>query len=191
MSAPFQTGDIVTVSWDHRRIRVLQTDAIETFYDAEMDEVGWVFARARTAIWYRISTQYLTETALSVVPTPFTAKDNRKFRPDLPMRIFQHFDADWSNDLLLLTDLGGDLTIPAQEIVIIPFGSKGGAAEPIRVQAGDGKRLSLRQIIEAAHYGQRSNCTDVDGVGLYRSGIVGGVPSYYLWGGIDRAGHAA
>ncbi|MES1972271.1 MAG: hypothetical protein V4472_07390 [Pseudomonadota bacterium] len=44
MSAPFQPGDIVTVAGDRRPIRVLQTDAMETFYDAEMDEVGWMMA---------------------------------------------------------------------------------------------------------------------------------------------------
>jgi hypothetical protein len=191
MSRPFQTGDIVTVSWDDRPIRVLQTDAIETFYDAEMDEVGWVMARARTAVYYRTSTQNLKETALSAVSKPFSTKEDRKFRPDLPMRLFRHHDADWSDDLPVLTALEDDVTIPAQEIVIIPFGSKGGAAKPVKVQAGGGKSLSLWKIIEAAQSAQQSKCADVDGVGLYRSGTVGGVPSYYLWGAIDRAGRAA
>lgn len=191
MSMPFQSGDIVTVSWDHRPIRVLQTDAIETFYDAEMDEVSWVMANARTATYYRTSTRYLRETVSSALPNPFSLKGYRKFRPDLPMRLFRHHDADWSDELPILTALEGVFSIPAKEVVIIPFGSKGGATKPINVHACDGKRLFLREIIEAAHSTQQSKCADVKGVGLYRSGIVGGVPSYYLWGATDRAGHAA
>lgn len=191
MSMPFQSGDVVSVSWDHRPIRVLQTDAIETFYDAGMGEVGWVMAKARTAIFYRTSTPNLKETASRTLPSPFSLKEDKKFRPDLPMRLFRYRDADWSDELPILTSLECDLSIPAQEVVIIPFGSKGGATKPVKVQASDGESLSLREIIEAAHSAQQSKCADVKGVGLYRSGFVGGVPSYYLWGAIDRAGHAA
>jgi hypothetical protein len=168
----------------------LQTDAIETFYDAEMDEVGWVMAKARTATYYRTSTQNLKETASIALPPPFSLKEEKKFRPDLPMRLFRHHDADWSDESQILTALEGDVSIPSQEVVIIPFGSKGGATKPVKVRACDGVSLSLREIIEAAHSAQQSKCADVKGVGLYRSGIVGGVPSYYLWGAIDRAGHA-
>lgn len=191
MSVPFKTGDILTVSWDPRPIRVLQTDAKETFYDAEMDQVGWVMAKARTAIYYRISTLNLKETVLEAVSKPFSTNEDRKFRPDLPMRLFRHRDAEWSDELSVLTALEDDVSIPAQEVVIIPFGSKGGATKPVKVQGSDGKSVTLRTIIEAAHSAQRSKCAEVKGVGLYRSGVVGGVPSYYLWGAIDKAGHAA
>lgn len=188
---PFQTGDILTVNWDDRPIRVLQTDAIETFYDAEMDEVGWIMARARTVTYYRTPTRHLNETAVNAVPKPFSPKEDGKFRPDLPMRLFRHHDADWSDGLPTLIALENDTSIPIQEIVIIPFGPKGGETKPVKIQASGGKSLSLRAIVEVAHSAQQARCADVKGVGLYRSGLVGGVPSYYLWGAIDRAGHAA
>jgi hypothetical protein len=191
MNTPFQAGDILTVSWNHRRIRVLQTDAIETFYDVEMDEAGWVMARARTASYYRTSTRHLQDTASIALPKPFSSEENRRFRPDLPMRLFRHHDADWSDGLPTLIGLEDDFAIPAQEIVIIPFGSKGGEAKPVKVQVGGSKNLSLRAIVEAARSAQKSKCTDVKGVGLYRLGTVGGLPSYYLWGAIDRAGNAS
>jgi hypothetical protein len=190
MDMPFQPGDVLTVSWDSRPIRILQTDAIETFYDAEMEEVGWIIAKARTATYYRTSTQHLSETASIALSQPFSAKEDSKFRPDLPMRLFRHDKADWSDELHTLTTLEDDFLLPIQEVAIIPFGAKGGAAKPVKVQACDGKSLSMREIIEAAHSAQQSKCDDVKGVGLYRLGIVGGVPSYYLWGAIDRAGHA-
>lgn len=190
MTTPIQAGDILTVSWDNRPIRVLQIDAIETFYDAEMEEFGWVIAKARTAIYFRISTLLLKESASVASSQSFSPKEDKKYRPDLPMRLFRHHGADWSDELSELTALEDDFSIPAQEVVIIPFGAKGGATKPVKLQTSDGGNLTLREIIEAAHSAQQSKCTDVKGVGLYRSGFVGGVPSYYLWGAVDRAGHS-
>lgn len=190
MDMPFQPGDVLTVSWDDRPIRVLQTDPIETFYDADMDEVGWIIAKARTATYYRTSTRRLSETASIALSKPFSANEHQKFRPDLPMRLFRHHEAGWSDELQTLIALEDDFLLAAREVAIIPFGAKGGATKPVKIQARDSKSLSLREIIEAAHSAQQSKCDDVKGVGLYRSGIVGGVPSYYLWGAIDRAGHA-
>lgn len=190
MDKPFQPGDVLSVGWDDRPIRVLQIDAIETFYDVEMDEVGWIIAKARTATYYRTPTRHLRETASIALSKPFSVNEHQKFRPDLPMRLFRHHEASWSDKLQTLIALEDDFPLAAREVAIIPFGAKGGATKPVKVRASDGKCLSLREIIEAAHSAQQSKCGDVKGVGLYRSGIVGGVPSYYLWGAIDRAGHA-
>ncbi len=186
----FQTGDILAVTWDDRPIRVLQTDPIETFYDAELEEVGWVIARARTATYYRMRTAFLERTASLSASKPFSLKEDAKFRPDLPMRLFRHHSADWSDDLVSLIALEADISIPAKQIVIIPFGPKGGDSKPVRAEALSGESLTLRTIIETARTAQHVRCPDVTGTGLYRSGIVGGIPSYYLWGAVDRAGHA-
>lgn len=190
MTMHFQTGDILTVSWDNRPIRVLQTDAIETFYDAEIEEVGWIIAKARTAIYYRTSTRFLEGSASVASSQPFSSTEEKKYRPDLPMRLFRHHDADWSDELSKLTALENDFSVPAQVVAIIPFGAKGGATKPVKLQTSDGGNLTLRKIIEAAHSAQQFRCADVKGVGLYRSGFVGGIPSYYLWGATDRAGHS-
>ena len=77
MTMHFQTGDILTVSWDNRPIRVLQTDAIETFYDAEMEEVGWIIAKARTAIYYRTSTRFLEGSASVASSQPFSSTEEK------------------------------------------------------------------------------------------------------------------
>lgn len=190
MTMPFQTGDILAVSWDDRPIRVLQTDAIETFYDAEVEEVGWTIAKARTAIYYRTPTRLLEGSASVATSQPFSANEYKKYRPDLPMRLFRHHDADRSDELSTLTGLEDDFSILAQEVAIIPFGAKGGATKPVKLQADDGESLTLRKIVEAAHSAQQFACADVQGVGLYRSGFVGSIPSYYLWGATDRAGHS-
>lgn len=82
MDMPFQPGDVLTVSWDNRPIRVLQTDAIETLYDAEMEELGWIIAKARTATYYRTSTRPINKTASIASLRPFSEKEDKRFRPD-------------------------------------------------------------------------------------------------------------
>ncbi len=187
MALEYTPGDVLAVNWDTRPIRVIQADASETFYDVEWDQHGWGLERARTAIFYRMRTDYLMETARIVRSQPFSPKEFDKLRSDLPMRFFRHRAADWSNSEEDLTALEPDIEFKARELAIIPFGTKGGALKAHRIVDGGG--LTLRRIVGEARGVQQAVCADVSGVGIYRSGIVGNIPSYYLWGAVDQAGH--
>lgn len=188
MASEYASGDVLAVKWNTRAIRVIQADASETFYDVEWGQHGWGLARARTAIFYRIRTDYLKETARLIKSEPLSPKEYNTLRPDLPMRLFQHGDADWSENEERLAGLEPDTELPVRQLSLIPFGTKGGALKAHRVADDDG--LTLRRLVEEARRVQQTVCADVRGVGLYRSGIVGNIPSYYLWGAVDRAGHA-
>ncbi len=87
MASEYTPGDVLAVKWDTRAIRVIQTDASETFYDVEWDQRGWGLERARTAIFYRMRTDYLKETSRIVRSQPLSSKEFEKLRPDLPMRL--------------------------------------------------------------------------------------------------------
>lgn len=187
MASEYTPGDVLAVKWDIRAIRVIQADADETFYDVEWDQCGWGLERARTAIFYRIRTNYLKETARIVSSQPLSSKELDKLRPDLPMRFFRHRAADWSNSEEDLAILEPDTGFEARQLAIIPFGTKGGALKAHRVVDDGG--LTLRRLVEEARGVQQAACAEVSGVGIYRSGIVGNIPSYYLWGAVDRAGH--
>jgi hypothetical protein len=86
MASEYVSGDVLTVDWDTRAIRVIQADASETFYDVEGDQLGWGLARARTATFYRMRTDYLRETSRLVRSEPLSSKEFSRLRPDLPMR---------------------------------------------------------------------------------------------------------
>jgi hypothetical protein len=189
MAPEYAFGDVLAVKWDTRAIRVIQADASETFYDVEWDQLGWGLARARTATFYRIRTDYLKETSWLVRSEPLSSKEFARLRPNLPMRLFQHWDADWSESEESLAGLEPNTEFPARQLSLIPFGTKGSALKAHRI-ADDGG-LTLRRLVEEARRVQQAVCAEVSGVGLYRSGIVGNIPSYYLWGAVDRAGHAA
>lgn len=187
MASEYTPGDVLAVKWDTRVIRVIQADADETFYDVEWDQHGWGLERARTAIFYRMRADYLKETARVVSSQPLSSKELDKLRPDLPMRFFRHRAADWSNSEEDLVVLESDSGFLARQLAIIPFGTKGDALKAHRIVDDGG--LTLRRLVEEAQGVQQAACGDVSGVGIYRSGIVDNIPSYYLWGAVDRAGH--
>ena len=106
------------------------------------------------------------------------------------MRLFQPVDAAWSNELSALLPLEPDYLVAARQIAIIPFGPRGSAQKARKVVSRD-DHTNLSSLIEQAHEVQQALCAEVTGVGIYRSGTIGGMPSYYLWGAVDRAGHSA
>lgn len=190
MAAAFKTGDVLSVTFDDRPIRIIQTDPIETFYDAEAEGVGWNLRRARTTTFYRMTTRLLLEAGSFLREEPMSPAELEKFRPDLPMRLFQHVGAAWSDDLSALLALEPDYPVAARQIAIVPFGPRGSAKKARKIVSRD-DCTNLSSLIEQAHEVQQALCAEVTGVGIYRSGTIGGIPSYYLWGAVDQAGHAA
>ena len=94
-SADLRIGDVLQVEWDERPIRVMMADSIEVFYDALFPGGGWNMARARTAIYYRISTSLLLSKGQRVRTEPLTDRELAMHRPDLPMRVLRNWEADW------------------------------------------------------------------------------------------------
>jgi hypothetical protein len=186
----FEQGDVLSVAWDDRPIRVLMGDEIEAFYDAFLPEVGWNLSRARTAIYYRVQTSFLRSSAELIRKEPLTDQERAVHRPDLPMRLFQCGDADWAKPRSAWPRLNCDFAVDAAELAIIPFGPKGAPLKAARVEAANGQSISATELLEKANALQIARCPEVQGVGLFRSGISSGIPSYYIWGAVDKAGHS-
>lgn len=187
----FRPGDVLQVDWDDRPIRVLMADDVETFYDALLPEGGWNLARARTAIYYRTRTSLLRSSAELMRTDALSRQERERHRPDLPLRLLRSGEADWHKPLRELPKMGADLRIECQRVALIPYGPKGAPLSPVIVEAADGRALWGAELLAAAHEVQTAECPAVAGAGLYRSGISGGIPSYYLWGATDQAGHVA
>jgi hypothetical protein len=188
--ADFRAGDILRVDWDERPIRVMMADNVEVFYDALLPEVGWNLARARTAIYYRTPTSFLRSTAQRIRTEPLTDKELATHRPDLPMRILRNGEADWGNPLACWPKIDTNFEVKSNRLALIPFGPKGAPQRAVLVEAEDGYTFRGNELLAVAYGVHPADCPDVRGVGLYRSGISAGIPSYYLWGAVDKAGHA-
>jgi hypothetical protein len=86
-----------------------------------------------------------------------------------------------------------DSALAAPDICLKPFGPSGGSKRAIRVSAHDETRLSTAELLRKAAELQMPNLRDrsvVEGVGIYRSGLYGGRPSFYLWGAASKLGPA-
>jgi hypothetical protein len=186
----FQSGDVLQVTWDERPIRVLMGDQIEVFYDALLPEIGWNLARARTVIYYRVASNLLGSTAQHISTEPLTPDELARHRPDLPMRMLRSSEADWDKPFAEWPNMDTGFQVEIKRLALIPFGPKGAPQKPLVVQAGNGCSFTGQELLASAHSVQADDCPEVHGVGLYRSGISRGIPSYYLWGAVDEAGHA-
>jgi hypothetical protein len=91
--------------------------------------------------------------------------------------------ADWPK-------IDTDFEVESSRLALIPFGPKGAPQKAVFIEAANGRSFVGEELLELAHRVHTVDCPDVRGVGLYRSGISSGIPSYYLWGAVDKAGHA-
>lgn len=187
----FELGDVLKVKWDERPIRVIMVDPFETFYDVLWAEgIGWGLERARTAIYYRIPTDFLANGSSKLRSEPLSEKELSKHRPDLPFRLLRNDRASWPDDNLEEKMQSDGISIDAKQLAILPFGVKGATLKAQKIQCSNGRFFTGAELLSAAKHAQEAICPEVVGVGLYRLGISGGIPSYYLWGATDRAGHA-
>ena len=86
-------------------------------------------------------------------------------------------------------DAGEGATFNATEVVLYPFGPNGGQSAGVRVKADNGIAFTTGELLSKAAAVQAPCIGDVmptRGVGIYRSGLHRGIPSYYLWGSEGR-----
>lgn len=183
----FEPGDVLRLAWDDRPIRVLLADEIEIMYEA----LDLSLARARTAHYYRTSAPGLESNAELLEKAPLTAQERAKHRPDLPMRVLRSTEADWSKSLPDWPEIDCRFRLTVPRLAIMPFGPRGAVLTGITVEAANGSFFTGDELLKTAHSLQHAHNPEVEGVGLYRLGLSGGVPSYYIWGSVDQAGHAA
>ena len=187
-----ETGGVLHVDWDERLLRVMMTDPIETFYDVlSPSGRGWGLERARTATYYRIETEFLARRSSRVRSESLTEKERTKHRPDLPMRLLQSKTVCWSDQTHYGPSVKRDICVNTSTIALIPFGAKGAPQKPRYFESLNGTQFTGVELLNLAKGAQETSSPEVSGIGMYRSGICRGVPSYYLWGATDLAGHIA
>ncbi len=186
----FRSGDVLQVTWEKHPIRVITGDDIEVFYDVLLPNAGWNLAGVQTAAYYRAASHVISASAQLIGADPLLDDELNLHRPDLPMRMLRCREAAWGEPLRNWPSIDTAFDIAAKRLALVPFGQKGGPQRPVVVEAADGCLFSGHELLVSAHRFQSASCADVHGVGLYRSGIIEGLPSYYAWGWRDRAGNA-
>lgn len=185
---------------DKRPIRVLMSDDIDVYYDTWWPEGGWTLSRFwRSAAFYRMATHYVTA-GTCVRRDPLSAKECERYRLDLPLRIYRHRSLNWAHlegatpeqtavaAAAWGVNMAGCPALKAEKVTLIWFPKwPSGKLMHTTVTAASGGEIAASDLLWHA---QRLVCQQVvnDGIGLFRSGLHRGVPSYLVWGFHDPGG---
>jgi hypothetical protein len=208
MPAPVEVGAVYQWSRNETLMRVLVIGSGVVMYDAWWPHLGsWGLARLqeikRQRISYYVTTvATVTEKAMYLRTEALTEDELALHRPDLPFSVAQCAAVQWPAEPYDTTaqrsvclsavgcpSVGGDAVFDVPEIVLCPFGPNGGTKTGVRVKADDGIAFTLDELVWKAQAVQApfiGTTMPTRGVGIYRSGLQRGIPSYYLWGSESR-----
>ncbi|BCJ46464.1 hypothetical protein GCM10010168_61030 [Actinoplanes ianthinogenes] len=197
-----KAGTVFRWAHDERPARVLVHADEIVMYDSWWPHLNaWGHANLREA--RRGATSYYATSASTVLAKanylrdePLTDEEEALHRPDLPFAVVRRPEISWPASA---ADLSGfiaafeteDFALAAPDVCLEPFGPGGGTKRAIRVSADDKTRLPAAELLRKAAELQMPNLRDrsvVEGVGIYRSGLYGGRPSFYLWGAASKLG---
>lgn len=192
-------------NFNNSKVRIIQFDEIEVFYEPWNEQNGeWYFSKTKTLTFFRISTNFFSINAV------FTENEDtnglERFYTQLPMRLNRFENLQWESEpklnfkTLVPNNFQG---IEADSIVIFPTLQSGrpGKSELIKEGIRNGENLiEIAYTIQAPFVKEKDsrfiitilakegkNHKYFTGVGIYRMGLKGNVPSYYIGGFHDFA----
>jgi len=194
-------------NFNNSKVRIIQFDEIEVFYEPWNEHVGeWYFSKTKTLIFFRAPRRFFTSNAELLENENRDEKGLERFHTQLPMRLNRFENLQWESEpkldfkTLASNDLHG---IDADSIVIFPSLQSGklGKSEIIKERIRDGvKLMEIAFTIQAPYIKDKDsrfilttlakegkNHQYFDGIGIYRLGLKGNVPSYYIGGYNDFA----
>ncbi|SDT87572.1 hypothetical protein SAMN05444156_0322 [Verrucomicrobium sp. GAS474] len=200
-------GEVLEGDWSDRPMRVLMFDEVEVFYDSWWPyKSSWGFTSLKKRIsYYRTSTATFLARSKSLRIEPFTDAEREAHRADLPLRLCRSARFQWSSQAFktfedfsqavksaapMFHSNVSKADLPISKIALCPVGPKGSSKRGVLVETKKQVGFSYLELLWHAHTIQSSYVRESKiGVGLYRLGLQGGVPSYYVWGSQSQAGN--
>ena len=180
-------------------IRVIGSDEFEVFYDVWNEHSNsWTYTRKRSIIYYRFSKKYFLKSTELTDTKPLTKKEIQIHRPDLPHRLCISEQWKWNltnfesmKEFKQVSKLDNfNSKIEANKLILFPKGPNGGTKSGVTIVAQNGNSFTEEEVLWKAHNIQSDYVTDaIDGIGIYRSGLSKGIPSYYIGEKYDDAGN--
>ncbi len=208
-----EIGDIFYFT--NNRIRIMMFDNKEIFYQTVMEDDTLVYAKNRTLSYYRTPREYFENISEFIKHLAFTEKETEIHNPNLPLRLNCFSGLFWTNksfenesefnEFLKSVNINKHelkgLDIP--KVVIFPTGQQQSNKKSTLLENKDGhfsgKDLMIecfgiqREYVksEKPYFSRFRLIPDgreekrLSGIGIYRLGIKGNLPSYYLGGEIS------
>lgn len=200
-----KTGDVF--NFTENRIRILMFDDKEVFYGTVDEENTFVYTKYKTIIYYRTPRDYFDKNSSFIETSELTQKELEIHRPDLPLRLNCFSGLFWSTKSLEKeTDLNNFLNsagiskeklegLDNSKVVVIPNSQQQSNKKPVLLESMNGSfsgqellkeclRIQSEYVKSDKPYFSRfkKDKQGLSGIGMYRLGIKGNVPSYYLGG---------
>lgn len=188
-----EPGAVFRFPHDDRPNRVLVHDDGVVMYDTWWPHLGrWGLAdldavKRQRVSYYVITVSTLLEKATYLRSAPLSADERSVHRPDLPFTAVQDAGSTWAGTAGW--PAGARSRLEASTIHLLPFGPGGGTKAGVRVTADNGSSFTAEELFGKAQAAQAKHLGDavpVTGVGIYRYGLLRGLPAFYLWGAVSR-----
>lgn len=196
---------MVTRRQPHARIDAYDSVVMHDAWWPHLDNWGLANLQhvKRQRIHYYVATLgTVLEKAAYVRTEPLSDDEVAMHRPDLPLSFARCAAISWSAEVpesaaqmagrvraAGCRDARDGATLGASEIYLFPFGPKGGQKAGIRVKADNKAAFTAEEILWKAAVVQAPHIGDevaTHGVGIYRLGLLRGVPGFYLWGNVSQ-----
>jgi len=192
--------------------KILMFDEKEIFYGVINESNELKYANIKTLIYLRTTTDFFRETSTLLLKSDLTKQEEAIHKPDLPLRLNCFKETFWTTKKFedisefksFLIEHGIDFkkfdNLNTNRVVIFPHGQQSSSKKPVilenKVDSFNGLELmyncfniqqqyvnpkklyfSRFRLITKGREEKR-----LTGFGLYRTGIKGNIPSYYLGG---------
>lgn len=189
-----EPGAVFRFAHDDRPLRVLLHDSDVVMYDAWWPHLdGWGLAdlqaiKRRRISYYLTTVPTVLETARYLRSDPLLAGELALHRPDLPFTAVRDKAITWSsNNTGVLSRARSQLN--TSRIYLEPFVPGGGTRAGVRVVADNASFFTAEELFRKAQIAQArclGKVMPVSGAGIYRSGLLRGLPAFYLWGSVSK-----
>jgi hypothetical protein len=186
--------------------KIISYDNYEVFVDDKRtDQPTWELdeTRVKTGRFSRFSLSNFERGATKIGYEAYSDERLATLRPDLPMRLCRIKSMSWGHDafeteeslqLYLKEEINPSIwgkKLEISQLYLEGYNKNGLPQKPILLEASNGEYFTVRELFYQANIIQANIKVNKgflsDGVGLYRSGIKNGIPSYYIWGFYDLA----
>ena len=206
-----KTGFIYRTQWGDS-CKVLMFDKKEIFHQTVDENNALVYAKYRTQIYTRTETDFFSNTSELIKGSGLTKQEEGIHRPDLPLRLNCFKETFWTVDRFETPDdfktfLNQQLidhekieNLHTNKIVVIPTGQTGANKKSVLLENNEGVfdglelmfncfNIQQQYVKPEKRYFSRHRLAQkgreekrLTGFGLYRLGIQGNIPSFYLGG---------
>lgn len=206
-----KVGHIYKTNWGGN-CKILMFDDSETFYQPVDENHQLIYAKYKTQSYYRTTTDFFKENSTILLKAELTKQEELIHRPDLPLKLNCYKETFWTTDKFETIEEFKIFIDQQQinyrtlenlytnKIVVIPHGQQSSDKKPIILENGKGVFEGLELMFNCFNIQQPYVNPDkpyfsrfrlitqgreekrLTGFGLYRLGIKGNIPSYYLGG---------